>query len=154
MPYGTPTFSIPFLRNSKEARDLMDGPAIDLALFERLPEMQMGQLTYASMLWQFKQEWVKAGKPWPVPLTLIAGGPVAAPATPGALLRQEAADLAVRSALILCALRVTRQYSGAKTFRLAESYGEEHYGGGLCERPPLLYPKPAYVAYATMTRKL
>ncbi len=154
MPWGTPTFVIPFLRQSKEATELLDGPAIDCALFERLPEMQMHQVTYASVLWQFKQEWIKAGKPWPQSFALVEGGPWAAPAMPGALTMQQEADHTIRSALILCAYGVTRQYSGPKTFHIVESYGEQHYGGGLCARLPLLNPKPAYAAYATMTRQL
>ena len=65
MPWGIPSFPIPFLRHSKEARELMDGPALDVVLFERLPEMQLHQVTLSSEMWQLKQEWLKTGKPWP-----------------------------------------------------------------------------------------
>src|SRR5262249_671802 len=38
MPWGIPNFPIPFLKD-KEALALMDGPAIDQVMFERMPEM-------------------------------------------------------------------------------------------------------------------
>src|SRR3990172_11858855 len=69
-PWGIPSFPIAYLRHSPEAAKLMDGPAVDLVLFERLPEMQMHQVTFASTLWQLKQEWLKAGKPWPSLISL------------------------------------------------------------------------------------
>src|SRR5262249_6462328 len=56
MPWGIATFPIPFLRESKEALALMDGPAIDQVLFERMPEMQLHQVTFSSGMWQLKQE--------------------------------------------------------------------------------------------------
>lgn len=65
MPWGISSFPIPFLRHSKEATELMDGPAVDQVLFERLSEMQLHQVTFASTLWQFKQAWVEASKKWP-----------------------------------------------------------------------------------------
>ncbi|MGB9643073.1 MAG: hypothetical protein ACPL3Q_07745, partial [Candidatus Ratteibacteria bacterium] len=64
LPWGIPSFPIPFLRYSKEATELMDGPALDVVLFERIHEMQMHQVTFASVMWQLKQEWLKTGKKW------------------------------------------------------------------------------------------
>ena len=80
MPWGLPSFPIPFLRDSKEATALMDGPAIDQVLFERMPEMQCHQVTFASAMWQLRQEWLKTGKPWPKLITIE--GPGASPAGP------------------------------------------------------------------------
>src|SRR5258706_12484333 len=80
MPWGIPTFPIPFLRRSKEATELMDGPALDMVCFERPPEMQLHQVTMTGQLWQLQQEWKKTGKPWPTlrPLQGHADSPVAA----------------------------------------------------------------------------
>src|SRR2546423_11273171 len=83
MPWGIATFPIPFLRESKEATDLMDGPAIDQVLFERMPEMQLHQVTFSSAMWQLRREWLKTGKPWPRLITIE--GPGTSPARPGAV---------------------------------------------------------------------
>jgi hypothetical protein len=152
MPWGLPTFTVPFLRESKEARDLLDGPAIDVVLFERIPEMQMHQVTYASTMWQFRQEWLKTGKPWPNSMTIE--GPAVSPAAPGALTPQQEADHMVRALLVLAAYGTTRHLGFPTPFHCASSWGETHYGGGLCDRQPLLSPRPVYSAYATLTRQL
>ncbi|MCX7705102.1 MAG: hypothetical protein N2115_02435, partial [bacterium] len=89
-PWGIPSFPIPFLRYSKEATELMDGPALDVVLFERIPEMQMHQVTFASVMWQLKQEWLKSGKKWPEFMAIE--GPSVSPSIPGALTPQEEAD--------------------------------------------------------------
>jgi hypothetical protein len=153
MPWGISSFPIPFLRHSKEATALMDGPAVDQVLFERLPEMQMHQVTFASTLWQLKQEWLKTGKPWPNLIT-IEGGGLPSPATPGGLTQQQEADHSVRGELLLAAFGVTRHLGWPSLFRCAGAWGEQHYGGGMCERLPLLSPKMVYSAHATMTRQL
>lgn len=150
MPWGIPSFPIPFLRYSKEATDLMDGPALDVVLFERIPEMQMHQVTFASVMWQLKQEWLKAGKKWPELMAIE--GPSVSPSIPGALTMQEEADHTVRAYLILMAYNTTRHFGCPAAFQCAGSWGETHYGSGLCNRIPLLYPKPVYCAYATLTR--
>ena len=153
MPWGIASFPIPFLRHSKEATALLDGPAVDQILFERLPEMQVHQVTFASTLWQFKQEWIKAGKPWPTPLITVEGGGLPSPATPGGLTQQQEADHLIRGELVLAAYGVTRHLGLPSLFRCAGAWGEQHYGGGLCERLPLHSPKIAYSQYATMTRQ-
>ncbi|MBI4028536.1 MAG: hypothetical protein HY360_26350 [Verrucomicrobia bacterium] len=152
MPWGLPLFPVPFLRDSKEATELMDGPALDMVLFERIPEMQIHQVTFASQLWQLKQEWMKTGKPWPK-FTSIEG-PCSSPATPGALTQEQEADHTVRAFLIQAAFGTTRQLGWPSAFRCASSWGEQHYGSGMIERLPLLTPKVFYSAYATMTRQL
>jgi hypothetical protein len=153
MPWGISSFPIPFLRHSKEATALMDGPAVDQILFERLPEMQIHQVTFASTLWQLKQEWLKTGKPWPSLIT-IEGGGLTSPATPGGLTQQQEADHSIRGELLLAAYGVTRHLGWPSLFRCAGAWGEQHYGGGICERMPLLSPKVIYSAHATMTRQL
>jgi hypothetical protein len=152
MPWGISNFPIPFLRESKEARDLMDGPAIDQVMFERMPEMQLHQVTFSSAMWQLKQEWVKTGKPWPKLITIE--GPGTSPARPGAVTAQEEADHTVRAVLILASYDTTRFLGWPGASHCAGYWGEQHYGSGLCEPIPLLSPRPVYSSYATMTRQL
>jgi hypothetical protein len=152
MPWGIPTFPIPFLRHSKEARDLMDGPALDVVLFERLPEMQLHQVTLSNVMWQLKQEWLKYDKPWPKFTTLE--GPCVSPAAPGALTERQEADHTIRAFLVLSAYGNTRHLGNPVPFHCAGYWGETHYGTGLINRIPLLHPRPVFSAYATMTRQL
>ena len=49
-----------------------------------MPEMQCHQVTYASTMWQLKQEWLKTGKPWRKLSTIEGVCP--SPARPGAKL--------------------------------------------------------------------
>jgi hypothetical protein len=152
MPWGIPSFPIPFLRYSKEARELMDGPAIDIVLFERLPEMQLHQVTMSCCLWQLEQEWLKTGKPWPHFSTIE--GPAVSPARPGALTAQQEADHSIRAYMILTAYGTTRHLGWPVAFHCGGYWGETHYGGGLCDPQPLLSPRPVFSAFATMTRQL
>jgi hypothetical protein len=152
MPWGIANFPVPFLRDSKEATALMDGPAIDQVLFERMPEMQLHQVTFSSAMWQLRQEWLKTGKPWPKLITIE--GPGASPARPGAVTAQEEADHTVRAVLILASYNTTRFLGWPGASHCAGYWGEQHYGGGLCEPLPLLNPRPVYSSYATMTRQL
>lgn len=152
LPWGIPNFPIPFLRESKEALALMDGPAIDQVLFERMPEMQLHQVTFSSAMWQLRQEWLKTGKPWPKLITIE--GPGTSPARPGAVTAQEEADHTVRAVLILATYNTTRFLGWPGASHCAGYWGEQHYGSGLCEPIPLLNPRPVYASYATMTRQL
>jgi hypothetical protein len=152
MPWGIPNFPIPFLRESKEAAALMDGPAIDLVMFERMPEMQLHQVTFSSAMWQLRQEWLKTGKPWPKLITIE--GPGTSPARPGAVTAQEEADHTVRAVLVLASYDTTRFLGWPGASHCAGYWGEQHYGGGLCEPIPLLSPRPVYSSYATLTRQL
>lgn len=151
MPWGIPTFPIPFLRD-KEALDLMDGPALDMVMFERMPEMQLHQVTFSSNMWQLKQEWAKTGKPWPKLSTIE--GPGTSPARPGAVTAQQEADHTVRAVLILASYNTTRFLGWPGASHCAGYWGEQHYGSGLLEPIPLLNPRPVYSSYATLTRQL
>jgi hypothetical protein len=152
MPWGIPTFPIPFLRESKEAAALMDGPAIDIVMFERMPEMQLHQVTFSSCMWQLRQEWLKTGKPWPKLITIE--GPGTSPPLPGAVTTQEEADHTVRAVLVLASYDTTRFLGWPGASHCAGYWGEQHYGGGLCAPIPLLSPRPVYSSYATLTRQL
>lgn len=152
MPWGIPNFPIAFLRQSKEATELMDGPAIDQVLFERMPEMQLHQVTFSSAMWQLRQEWLKTGKPWPKLITIE--GPGTSPARPGAVTPLQEADHTVRAVLLLASYNTTRFLGWPGASHCAGYWGEQHYGSGLCEPLPLLSPRPVYSSYATLTRQL
>jgi hypothetical protein len=59
----------------------------------------------------------------------------------------------VRDGLISHAYRAP-QISLGGLYDAGNSYNDTFWGEGLCRRYPLLYPKPAYVAIATLTRVL
>src|SRR5262249_14308104 len=48
----------------------------------------------------------------------------------------------------------TRHLGNPVAFHCAGYWGETHYGTGVCDRIPLLTPRPVYSAYAAMTRQL
>jgi len=152
LPWGDPMFCMPFLRRSKEARELIDGVGIDLGYYERLPEQQLHQCSI-HRIWQMHQEWRKARMPKP-PILMTCEGPAIAGAMPGALTMDEQANHTVRCALILTSYGVPRQLGFPAPFRCGDYWGECHYGGGLIGRLPKLNPLVAYSAYATMTRQL
>jgi hypothetical protein len=130
----------------------MDGPALDVVLFERMPEMQLHQVTLTGQMWQLKQEWQKTGKPWPNLISIE--GPGSSPAAPGALTQEQEANHSLRALLILSAYGTTRHLGWPTPFACASYWGESHYGSGMTERQPLLSPKVFYSAYATLTRQL
>ncbi len=153
-PWGIPSFPIPYLKDSPEVTALMDGPGVDVVLFERPPEMQIHQVTFASVMWQLKETWrTRTDKPWPSLMSIE--GPVPSPTMPGAITPRQEADHFVRANLILNAgYNVTRLLGFPSVAQCSGFWGEQHYGGGLLERIPLLNPKIGYVAFATMTRQL
>lgn len=153
LPWGIPSFPIAFLRESPEAAELMDGPAIDLVLFERMPEMQCHQVTVASTMWQTRQEWLKRSKkPWPRLSTIE--GPGTSPARPGAVTALQEMDHTVRVVLILAAYNTDRFLGWPTATHCAGGWGEQHYGSGFLEPLPLANPRPVYSSYATLTRQL
>lgn len=153
MPWGLINFIIPFLWEKPEVIALMDGMAVDMAPFERLPEMQVDQVTLHNEMWQTLQEWKKyAGKPWPRLITVE--GPCIAPAGPGALSPETEAAHSVRAILALSAYNVTQVLGWPTPFRCGAYWGESHYGNGLCHPLPLGNPYPGLSAYATLTRQL
>src|SRR5262249_37430408 len=94
----------------------------------------------------------KTGKAWPKLITIERPG--TSPARPGAVTAQEEADHTVRAVLILASYNTTRFLGWPGASHCAGYWGEQHYGGGLCEPIPLLNPRPVYSSYATMTRQL
>ena len=149
-PWGDPLFVPPFLREDKELAELIDGQGIDEPLFERLPEMQIGQAA-GHRKWQLRQEWKKVGKE---PEYIFVEGNFV-PAIPGGVTETQQADYIVRTHLHFLAYNMYNLPAGITGVSSADYYGEEHYGGGYpVGRLPHLCPRPAYSAYATLTRHL
>jgi hypothetical protein len=150
LPWGDPLYVVPFLRYSAEARELIDGTALDMPGFERMPEQQLHQICH-HRLHQLKEEYRKVGK---TPFLAVHEG-TCAPTPPGALDFDTQADIYTRNFLIYFAYGVYRHPSGPTPFDCGNYWGEEHYGCcGLFERIPYCTPKPSYVAYATLSRHL
>lgn len=149
LPHGNPHFCIPFVRDPA-CRDLVDGIAVDLPVFERLPEMQTHQATVHRM-YQVIEEWKKIGR---TPYLSMNEGPCI-PTEPGAVSYEDQAAQYIRVFLLFTAYGVTTWPSQVVVFDPAGAYGEEHYGGnGVLTRMNTFSPKPAYAAYATFTRHL
>lgn len=150
LPHGDPGFVAPFLRRSEEARKLIDGVTVDVPVFERLPESQFGQVALHRLL-ICQDAFRAAGNPRPW-LPMYEGPCL--PTRPGSLNRDEHAALSVRNSLILLAHGVDFQTGGWCPFDAGSYWGEQHYGGGICDPLPLATPKPSYAAFASMTRNL
>jgi hypothetical protein len=149
LPHGDPGFCIPFLRRSEEARKFIDGVGIDMPQFERMPEMQLHQVTQ-HRLYQTVNEFHKYGKkPW---FDMLEG--MCVPSHPGSLSWDEQGDILARTFLNYFTYGVYSLPAANAAFDCADYWGEEHYGGGWCSRLPYASPKPAYVGYATLSRHL
>jgi len=147
MPYGDPMNAALFLRLAPETRELIDGCALDLPGFERTPEQQVNQVVLNRMYPIMKdiRQYVK--DPYYV---LIEGTCISSKDLDTG--EQGQAEIGIRDFLVLMGYGVTQLESGNAPFDCANYWGENHYGGGWCNRLPLATPKPAYVQYATLTR--
>jgi len=149
IPYGDPMNTAIFLKFAPETRNLIDGCALDMPLFERVPEQQIGQVTLNRLYAIMKD--VKEHKPDPY-LVLIEGFAVSSKDLDTGEKGQ--AELTMRDFLALMGYGVTRFEAPNSPFDCANYWGENHYGGGWNNRLPLATPKLAYAHYGTMTRHL
>jgi hypothetical protein len=150
IPWGDALFVPPLLR-AGFPKNLIDGSGIDTPGFERLPEMQLHQIS-VHRLHELRKEFLKAGIADPM-LQYCEG--IFVPTEVGSVCWREQMDLYNRWVLISMAYGVKRFYSGWFAFDCGNYYGSEHYGGcGIQRRIPYCDPKPAYAAYATMTDRL
>src|SRR5690606_37273671 len=120
-------------RWAPQVRPLVDGIAVDIPGFERLPEMQLHQVSL-HRLYQTMDQLQKMGKD--NMLFPMYEGPCV-PDQDGAVPKDHAADLVVRNCLILIGYGVNQITGGFGAFKCANYWGEQHYGGGLMERVPL-----------------
>jgi len=149
MPYGDPMNSAVFLKLAPETRELIDGCALDMPGFERMPEQQINQVVL-NRLYPIMKD-IKQHKPDPY-LVLIEGFCVSSKDFDTG--QQGQANIAMRDFLVLMGYGVTRFEAPNSPFDCANYWGENHYGGGWNSRLPLAMPKLAYTHYATMTRHL
>jgi hypothetical protein len=150
IPWGDALFAVPLLR-AGFPKNLIDGSGIDTPGFERLPEMQLHQIS-VHRLYELRKEYEKAGITHPR-LQYTEG--IFVPTEPGAVSWREQMDIYNRWVVLSMAYGVDRFYSGWFAFDCGNYYGSEHYGGcGIQRRIPYCDPKPAYAAYATMTDRL
>ena len=149
LPYGDPMNTAVLLRLSPECRELIDGCALDLPCFERIPEQQVNQVVL-SRLYPIMKD-IKQYKKDPY-LVLIEGTCISAKDVDTA--DEGQADIGVRNFLSLMGYGVTRFESSNPPFDCANYWGENHYGAGWCHRLPVVMPRLAYVGVATLTRHL
>jgi hypothetical protein len=149
MPYGDPMNTAIFLKFAPETRELIDGCALDLPGFERMPEQQINQVVL-NRLYPIMKE-IKQYKPDPY-LVLVEGFCVGSKDIDTG--EQGQAEITMRDFLVLMGYGVTRFEAPNSPFDCANYWGENHYGAGWNTRLPLAMPKLAYVCYATLTRHL
>jgi len=150
IPWGDPLFVLPLLKAGFPRR-LIDGSALDMIGFERLPEQQIHQMS-THRLFFLREAYRAFGLPDPQ-LAYVEG--VFVPTEPGACTWDEQAERYHRWALLSLAYGVKRFYSGWFAYDCGDWYGAEHYGGcGIQRRIPFCDPKPAYAHFATLTRLL
>ncbi len=149
MPYGDPMNTAIFLKLAPETRELIDGCALDMPGFERMPEQQINQVVL-NRLYPIMKD-IKQYKPNPY-LVLIEGFAVSSKDIDTG--QEGQAEITMRDFLVLMGYGLTRFEAPNSPFDCANYWGENHYGGGWNSRLPLAMPKLAYVQYATMTRHL
>ncbi len=149
LPYGDPMVAAVFLRLAPETREYIDGCALDLPGFERLPEQQINQVVLNRLYPILKdiRQYVK--DPY---FTLIEGTCISSKDFDTGERGQ--AEIGIRDFLVLMGYGINNLESGNAPFDCANYWGENHYGAGWLTRLPLAMPKPGYVQYATMTRHL
>ncbi|MFW6059521.1 MAG: hypothetical protein ACODAQ_05035, partial [Phycisphaeraceae bacterium] len=150
LPHGDPMFAIPFVQRSEKARELFKGIAVDIPVFERLPEQQIHQVSLHRMY--FVRDGLNEVGITDPTLAMYEGP--SRSAYDGALTDRQLADFSVRDSLLLYAYGVDRQMGGWAPFESASYWGEQHYGGGINHRLPRGTPRPAFAAFGTMTRHL
>ncbi len=149
MPYGEPLNAAVFMKLSPEIRGLIDGCALDMPGFERLPEQQINQVVFNRMYPTMKDIRQYKADPY---LVMIEGFCVSSKDIDTG--ETGKADIVIRDYLLLMGYGVTRFESAPQPFDCANYWGEQHYGGGLCSRLPVVMQQPAYVHFATLTRHL
>jgi len=149
MPYGDPMNTAIFLKFAPETRELIDGCALDLPGFERMPEQQINQVVL-NRLYPIMKD-IKQHKPDPY-LVLVEGFCVGSKDIDTG--EQGQAEITMRDFLVLMGYGVTRFEAPNSPFDCANYWGENHYGAGWNSRLPLAMPKLAYTHYATLTRHL
>jgi hypothetical protein len=149
LPYGDPMNAAVFLRLNKEIEPLIDGVALDLPGFERLPEQQVNQVVLNRMFPVLGD--IRKYKKDPY-FVLVEGTHISSKDIDTGQIGQ--AEISIRNYLVLMAYGITKFDSGNAPFDCGNYWGENHYGGGWMSRLPMSMPKLAYTYLATITRNL
>jgi len=145
-----PTFSVPFMRQ-KYPRDYMDAIGIDTPQFERMPEVPIRSVS-PNRMWILQEEMKRLGY---TGVPLIHTESYFPSSHRLALGHRAAADYYVRTAVLSLALGTSRLHFCFTLHDCADYWGSVHYGCiGITGPWPEFNPKPAFPAYATMTRLL
>ncbi len=149
--WAASAFTIPLLE-SGFPRELFDYIGADDPVFERTPEMPIREVT-ASRVWLLRQAMKEHGYE---DVPVIHSESYYPSSHPLALGWRRSADHYVRLHMLSLAMMPNTIFSGTFSLQDCASYwGSQHYGEhGLIGRQPEANPKPAYAAYATMTRLL
>jgi len=150
LPHGDVIFAPQIMRRHPEIHQYVDGVAVDMPNFERLPEMQLHQVCN-NRLWLMHQEFKKYGKK---PFLELREGP-AVPTYPGSVSEDTQADYYPRIFMQMMAYGCQRISCPGEAWDANSYYAAQHYGcGGIHRRKPFFTPKPSYVSYATLTRNI
>jgi len=145
-----PTFSVPFMR-AKYPKELMDAVGVDTPQFERMPEMPIRSVA-PNRMWILQEERKRLGY---ADIPIIHTESYFPTSHRLALGPRGSADHYVRSAVLSLALGSSRLLYCFTLHDCADYWGSTHYGCiGITGQRPEHNPKPAFPAYATMTRLL
>ncbi len=153
MPWGDPVYPVPFLMDDPEVTANVDGLAWDAPLFGRLPEAQVSQNSVPHRTYMFTDTWENRKETKPEMMTIE--GPFIWPVSEAYLNPREYAGRIVRTALILSAYGINRQYSAVCIADCASWWGEQHYGAsGLIGRKNTYDPHVAASTFGALIRHL
>lgn len=145
-----PIFSVPFMWE-KFPKEFMDAIGLDTPQFERMPEMPIRSVA-PNRLWMLREEMKRCGYEG---IPIIHTESYFASSHPLALGPRTAADHIVRTSVLSLALGSSRLMWCFTLHDCADYWGSNHYGCiGITGPRPEFNPKPAFPAYATMTRLL
>jgi len=145
-----PIFSVPFMWE-KFPKELMDAIGLDTPQFERMPEMPIRSVA-PNRLWMLREEMKRCGYEG---IPIIHTESYFASSHPLALGPRTAADHYVRTSVLSLALGTAKFMWCFTLHDCADYWGSNHYGCiGITGPRPEFNPKPAFPAYATMTRLL
>jgi hypothetical protein len=149
LQWGAPQGTLAYLQ-AGISKDVVDGFGMDAPMFELLPEVS-NMTGGINQLWQLRQEAKRMG--WGRLPIHWCEGPFF-PTNPGALTERDQMDYQVRYLLMGLAYGIDQFEAGVVPFDAGNYYGAEHYGQGVFNRIPLMNPKPAVAAIATMSSML
>ncbi|HUT37489.1 MAG TPA: hypothetical protein VNE39_28675 [Planctomycetota bacterium] len=145
-----PIFSVPFMWE-KYPKEYMDAIGVDTPQFERMPEMPIRSVA-PNRMWMLQEEMKRCGY---TGIPIVHSESYFPSSHPLALGHRTAADYYVRTAALSLALGTSRFLFCFTLHDCAGYWGSTHYGCiGITGPRPEFNPKPAFPAFATMTRLL